>query len=287
MKKKTIMLCGLVMLFLVAVALVLYPLISTWYNEQHQSQIQTQYQELVEQLDDGQILAARKAAEAYNQAIQPGASVFNPDGQQAASEAYEDLLNLTGNGIMGYVEIPRIDVHLPIYHGTTAETLDAGTGHLLGSSLPIGGESTHSVITAHTGVASQKLFSDLDKLELGDIFYLEVLGETLAYQVDAINVVLPHETELLGITEGADQCTLITCTPFAVNTHRLLVRGSRIPYEEAEELVAEQIAAEEKPASTWEQQYLKGIYIGLSAAAGMGIIIFILWLCRRKRNEKE
>ena len=130
---------------------------------------------------------------------------------------------------MGYIEIPMIQVNLPIYHGTDSKTLDIGVGHLLGSSLPVGGKGTHTVLTGHSGMATQKMFSDLDKLKLGDVFYLQVLDETLAYQVDAIHTVLPYDTSFLGISEGEDYCTLVTCTPFGISTHRLLVRGTRIP----------------------------------------------------------
>ena len=186
---------------------------------------------------------------------------------------------------MGYVEIPLIQVNLPIYHGTASETLDVGIGHLLGSSLPVGGESTHSVLTAHSGMAGQKMFSDIDQLEEGDVFYLQILGETLAYQVDAIHVVLPHDTTYLGITQGEDQCTLVTCTPFGVNTHRLLVRGSRIPYEEAEVIVEEQLQVEEPPKSTWEQQYLKGVLFGVGGVGAAGLIYGGILLWNRFRTD--
>ena len=220
-------------MFLLALGITLYPLISNWYNERHQSEIHTQYEEIMEQIDDTELLEARAAAADYNATLVPGTQSGDSFCQEAireAAENYDSLLNMAGDGIMGYVQIPMIRVDLPIYHGTETETLDVGIGHLLGTSLPVGGESTHSVLTAHSGMATQKLFSDLDQLEHGDVFYLQILGETLAYQVDAINTVLPHDTTHLGITEGADHCTLVTCTPFGVNTHRLLVRGSRIPY---------------------------------------------------------
>lgn len=182
---------------------------------------------------------------------------------------------------MGYVRIPKISVTLPIYHGTGSNTLSAGIGHLLGSSLPIGGESTHTVLTAHSGMASQKMFSDLDQLGEGDVFYLEVLDEVLAYQVDAINTVLPHDTTYLGITTGEDYCTLVTCTPFGVNTHRLLVRGSRILYEEAEEMVSS-VSSEEAAASTWEEKYINGILTGLCIVGIIGIIAVTVWYIRRR-----
>ena len=178
-----------------------------------------------------------KAAEEYNKKIKqesvPDAFSIR-DGE--TDEEYESLLNLNGDGMMGYVEIPVIDQSIPIYHYTTEATLEKGAGHLFGSSLPVGGESTHAIISAHRGLPSAKLFTDLNLVEEGDVFYLHVLDQTLAYEVDQILTVLPDETESLGITEGEDYVTLITCTPYAVNTHRLLVRGHRIAYEEAKEI---------------------------------------------------
>ena len=275
-------------MFLLALGITLYPLISNWYNERHQSEIHTQYEEIIDKIDDTELLEARAAAVAYNATLVPGTQSSDSFSQEAireAAENYDSLLNMAGDGIMGYVEIPMIRVDLPIYHGTETETLDVGIGHLLGTSLPVGGESTHSVLTAHSGMATQKLFSDLDQLEYGDVFYLQILGETLAYQVDTINTVLPHDTTYLGITEGADHCTLVTCTPFGVNTHRLLVRGTRIPYEEAEVIVEEQLQIEEPTASTWEQQYLKGILTGLGAVVLIAVL-FLAWrFYQRRKNE--
>lgn len=223
-------------------------------------------------MDNSKLQKEKEKAVAYNLAITPGAQhtdSFSQESLTAAAEDYKDLLNLAGNGTMGYVEIPSIGITLPIYHGTSDATLERGVGHLLGSSLPVGGESTHAVLTAHSGMASMKMFSDLDLLKTGDVFYLEVLGETLAYQIDQIKVVLPHDTTYLGITAGEDQCTLVTCTPFGVNTHRLLVRGSRIPYEEAEE-ISKEVAERPQQVSTWEKEYLKGLYIGL------GVVVFLV-----------
>lgn len=284
MNTKTITIFAAVLVFLLALGLTLYPLISNQYNEQHQSQIHTAYQEQVEQMEDADILIARTMAVAYNEAMKPGVQGNDPYSQEAlliASQDYESQLDITGSGIMGYVEIPKINVTLPIYHGTDASTLETGVGHLLGSSLPIGGESTHAILTAHSGMVSQKMFSDLDRLEKGDVFYLEVLDETLAYQVDAIHTVLPHETELLTVSEGEDYCTLVTCTPFGVNTHRLLVRGTRIPYEEAEEIAAE-ISVEEETASTWEEKYVNGILTGLCVVGILCIVGTTIWFLRRR-----
>ena len=261
--------------FLLALGLTLYPIISNYVNQKYASQIHTAYQEVMEQADDSELLKAKELADAYNRTLVPGASMvdaYSQEGLLAASADYDSQLNLAGNGIMGYVEIPEISVNLPIYHGTENDSLERGIGHLLGSSLPVGGESTHTILSGHSGMASQKMFTDLEQLTTGDVFYLHVLNETLAYQVVEINTVLPYDTSLLGITPGEDLCTLVTCTPYGVNTHRLLVRGSRIPYEEAAAL-AEEIT-EQAPHSTWEQKYLQGILWGVIAALGLGLIIF-------------
>lgn len=286
--KKILTIGGAILVFLLALGITLYPVISNFYNQRHQSQIHTQYEAVVEQTDDSELIQAMERAQQYNEAIQPGSrpdDAYSRDAILEASRNYEDQLNLAGDGIMGYVEIPLIRVNLPIYHGTASETLDVGIGHLLGSSLPVGGVSTHSVLTAHSGMAGQKMFSDIDKLEEGDVFYLQILDETLAYQVDAIHVVLPHDTTYLGITQGEDQCTLVTCTPFGVNTHRLLVRGSRIPYEEAEVIVEEQLQVEEPPKSTWEQQYLKGVLFGVGGVGAAGLIYGGILLWNRFRTD--
>lgn len=278
-----------VITFVIALGILLYPLISTWYNQRHQSEIQTQYQLMLEQADDTQILNARDHAHAYNKTIRPGTQMtdsFSKDALLNASADYDRQLNLTGDGIMGYIKIPSIRVDLPIYHGTDDHTLEMGIGHLLGTSLPVGGESTHTVLTGHSGMASKKMFSDIVQLGIGDVFYLEVLGQTLAYQVDRIDMVLPYDTSLLGIKEGQDYCTLVTCTPFGVNTHRLLVRGHRIPYEEAERLVAES-GPEDRPMSKWEQEYIKGICIGIAGVSGVGITYWLVGLIRKQFSRKE
>lgn len=287
MKKKILLISLAVMMFLLALGITLYPLISSYYNDRHQSQIQTKYEERLEQIDNSAKIQAKQLAIAYNNALKPENQIGEAFTEQTLLEAsvdYDAQLNIAGDGIMCYVEIPRIDVVLPVYHGTDASTLERGVGHLLGSSLPVGGESTHSVLTAHSGVASMKLFSDLDQLQSGDVFYLHVLGEVLAYQVFDINTVLPHKTELLQIQTGKDLSTLVTCTPFAVNTHRLLVTGERIPYEEAEEIVEEQITYEKPAQSTWEKQYLQGVWIGIGAAIILGLTVLAVWLIRRRRH---
>lgn len=284
MKNKTLMISLAVLLFLLALGFTLYPLIANQYNQRHQSQIHTAYQEQIAQADDTEINTIREKAIAYNESLLsgiPAEDAFSNEALTGASENYGSLLNLTDSGIMGYVRIPNIAVTLPIYHGTDANTLEIGIGHLLGSSLPVGGESTHAVLTAHSGMANQKMFSDLDRLKEGDVFYLEVLDEVLAYQVNAINIVLPHDTTYLRITTGEDYCTLVTCTPFGVNTHRLLVRGTRIPYEEAEQITAE-ISPKDVVGSTWLEKYVNGILTGITLVGILGILAATLWFLRRR-----
>ena len=262
------------MAFLLALGLTLYPVISNYVNQKYASQIHTAYQEVMEQADDSELLKAKELADTYNHTLVPGATAaYSQEGLQAASADYDSQLDVAGNGIMGYVEIPKISVKLPIYHGTENDSLERGIGHLLGSSLPVGGENTHTILSGHSGMASQKMFTDLEQLTTGDVFYLHVLDETLAYQVVEINTVLPYDTSLLGIAPGEDLCTLVTCTPYGVNTHRLLVRGSRIPYEEAE-LLAEEVAEEEPVKSTWEQKYIEGLLWGVAA-----VLLLLLLIC--------
>ncbi|MBQ3258584.1 MAG: class C sortase [Oscillospiraceae bacterium] len=279
-KTKMILLAGA--MALLALALILYPLISNAYYERHKAEIHTEYQEQVEQMDSSNLIEAKENAIAYNEVIKP--VLENTDGYsiealEKASQNYEGQLDVTGTGIMGYVNIPKINVNLPIYHGTAADTLEQGIGHLLGSSLPIGGTSTHSVLTAHSGMASQKMFSDLNLLEEGDIFHVEVLDEMLTYEVVTINTVLPENTELLGIVSGEDLCTLVTCTPFGVNSHRLLVCGSRIDYDEEQ---IEEVIGEEATESTWENQYVNGLVWGVTIVIVIAVIAFLVWLVRRE-----
>ena len=288
MKRRYLQIILAAVLFLLALGLTLYPVVSNYYNQRHQSQIQTAYREVLEQTDTAELKRIREQAAAYNAAITPGAAE-EADTQEsivAASENYVNQLNLGGTGIMGYVVIPKIDVDLPIYHGTGTDSLNRGTGHLLGSSLPVGGEGTHTIITGHSGMASQKMFTDLEQLQEGDVFYLRVLDETLAYEVKAVHTVLPHDTSFLGIVPGQDLCTLVTCTPTGVNTHRLLVQGSRIPYEPTVE--AQNTESEYKVAdsSHWEDQYWLGIRLGLVAMVCMVLLLNVFLYLRKKKPQK-
>ena len=285
-RRKIITISLAILFFLLALGLTIYPVFSSRYNAAHQSQIHTEYQDAVQALPDTAIPEVRAKAQAYNEELWSSIGrygSYSRDSVTSAVEEYAQLLDLTGTGIMGYVHIPKLGISLPIYHGTEEETLDRGIGHLIGSSLPIGGSSTHTILTGHSGLASQKMFSDLDKLEIGDTFYLEVLNEVLAYEVDQINTVLPHDTTYLGLEEGKDLCTLVTCTPFGVNTHRLLVRGHRIAYtpEDSENPTIELAETSETVDSTWEQEYEKGVYFAIGIVAIICLILFIAWLMQK------
>ena len=259
--------------FVLAGTLLAYPWVSSLLSEKYHSDVETAYCTAMDSTSKQDLELKRQQAVAYNQMLR--SSIYEGEAL-ASSLSYEELLN-TG-GIMGYVDIPKISVYLPICHGTDAETLEQAVGHVLGSSLPVGGENTHSVLSAHSGIASAKLFSDIEDLDMGDFFYIHVLEDTLAYEVDAINTVLPSDISHLQIGDGHDYVTLVTCTPFGVNTHRLLVRGTRVPLEIAQEEVS-QIGP---VTSSWSQHYLSG----LAAGASLLIVLIAVYLLagRRKRH---
>ena len=216
----------LVLIFLLGLSLLLYPAVSDYWNSKHQTRAIAVYSEEVSGLDEDQYQALWEAAAAYNASLLERDNAYLLTEEQKA--AYEQLLNVSGLGIMGYIEIPSIDCSLPIYHGTEESVLQIAIGHLEWTSLPVGGESTHCVLSGHRGLPSAKLFTNLDKLQEGDVFLLRVLDEVLTYEVDQILIVEPQEIAALQIAEGEDLCTLVTCTPYGINTHRLLVRGHRI-----------------------------------------------------------
>ena len=243
-------------------------------SEKYHSDVETTYTAAIEDTDDAELTVQRQAAEQYNAML--ANATISEGGASAPPLPYTE--QLTVGGAMAYVDIPQIGVYLPVQHGTGAETLEKSVGHVVGTSLPVGGSSTHAVLSAHSGMASSKLFSDIDQLTEGDIFYVHVLGDTLAYEVDAINTVLPTDTSLLQIEDGKDYVTLVTCTPFGVNTHRLLVRGHRVPYVPEQEAPA---TAEKPVASSWTQHYLTGLGGGLGAVAVIGGAYFLV---RRVRH---
>ena len=247
----------------VALGILLYPLVGELLSEKYHSDIETSYTAAIKDTDDAELTTQWQAAQQYNAML--ANATISEGGVSAPPLAYAE--QLTVGGVMAYVDIPKINVYLPVQHGTDADTLERAVGHVVGTSLPVGGSSTHAVLSAHSGMASSKLFSDIDQLAVGDVFYIHVLGDTLAYKVDAINTVLPTDTRLLQIEDGKDYVTLVTCTPFGINTHRLLVRGHRVPYVPEQEATA----AAEKPAeSSWTRHYLTGLGIGFSVVAVIG-----------------
>lgn len=269
-------------IFIIGLSLLLYPTIANKWNTYRQSQLISNYDDKVSEMEkDGEIdyKAEWKKAQDYNNALVPMIlpdSFAVADAKEERDTAYESCLNITGDGIMGTVEIPKIDVKLPIYHYTTEEVLKNAAGHLEGSSLPIGGESTHSVISAHRGLPSAILFTDLDKMKKGDHFMIHVLDDVLCYEVDKISVVKPEDTSNLNVVEGEDLMTLLTCTPYGVNTERLLVRGHRVPYEETYE--------EEKESSiSLETNYILWVIVGLVITAAL---IGGMYIRERRKNHE-
>ena len=258
----------------VALGLMFYPLAGELVSEKYHSDVETTYTAAIEDTDAAELTAQREAAEQYNAML--SGTAITEGGASALPLAYAQ--QITVGGVMCYVDIPKINVYLPVQHGTDADTLEKSVGHVVGTSLPVGGSSTHAVLSAHSGMASSKLFSDIDQLAEGDTFYIHVLGDTLAYKVDAINTVLPTDTSLLQIEDGKDQVTLVTCTPFGVNTHRLLVRGHRVPYVPEREAEATET---QKATSSWTQHYLTGLGVGLGAVAVVGGAYFLV---RRVRH---
>ena len=284
MKKKssTIIIC---ILFLAGLSLLLYPFVANQWNNYRQKRLISNYEEIVTEKESAGTIdydAEMAKAKAYNEALLPS---ILPDSFAVAAatddpdQAYMSCLNIADGGMMGMVEIPKINVKLPIYHTTEKEVLEKAVGHLEGSSLPIGGENTHSVISAHRGLPSATLFTDLDRLKKGDHFLIRVLDETLCYEVDKISVVEPEETDTLAVEEGEDLMTLLTCTPYGVNTQRLLVRGHRVPY------VPEELADEEAPLGgiSLHTNYLLWVVVGLGIT---GIFVFILYTRERKLRKR-
>ena len=265
--KKRLIYMVFALIFLVGLSLLLYPLVSNALQEKRMGQVIEQYTQQVEEEDQDARQWLQKAR-AYNATL---------EGQE--SDAYRAQLAFREDGVMGYIQIPRISVNLPIYHGTTQETLEQGAGHLEGSALPVGGENTHCVISAHRGLPSAAMFTDLDMLELGDHFYIYVLDQVLAYEVDQIKEVRPQETEDLNVQPGQDLVTLVTCTPYGVNTKRLLVRGHRVPY--VQETVQEETRT---PVSSVHTRYGMWVLWGLSVTAVL--ILGMVYISRRIRKRE-
>lgn len=268
------------------ILLMLYPFVSNYLYERQQEEVIYGYGDTVAEMEEEEISEAMEAALQYNEELRDSRVVitdpFDPDAVRTETGLnYTELLNISGDGLMGYIEIPAISVFLPIYHGTSEQVLKDGVGHLENTSLPVGGDGSHAVLSAHSGLSDKKLFTDLELLELDDLFYIHVLDQTLAYKIDQIQVVTPDDTESLHIISGEDHITLVTCTPYGINSHRLLVRGTRtdyIPEEKAEQTVTDK-------NSPWMRQYLQAVLAGTLLLT----LIFIaaILLGRRKKYEKE
>ena len=283
MKKKAgnLVIC---IIFLAGLSLLLYPFVANQWNNYRQKQLISGYEQVVSEKEAAEGIdydAERKKAEDYNEALLP---CVLPDSFALAESSgvdpvYMNTLNIAGDEMMGSVEIPKINIKIPIYHTTEEEVLNKGAGHLEGSSLPVGGANTHAVISAHRGLPSASLFTDLDQLKEGDHFLIHVLNETLCYEVDKISVVKPEDTTALAVEDGQDLVTLLTCTPYGVNTERLLVRGHRVPYVEEE-------VKEEKTVlsgSSLHTNYLLWVFVGLSVTA---LFVFVLYLKETKLKRR-
>lgn len=271
-------------IFLAGLSLLLYPFVANQWNNYRQKQLISGYEQVVSDKEAAEGIdydAERKKAEDYNEALLP---CVLPDSFALAESSgvdpvYMNTLNIAGDEMMGSVEIPKINIKIPIYHTTEEEVLNKGAGHLEGSSLPVGGANTHAVISAHRGLPSASLFTDLDQLKEGDHFLIHVLNETLCYEVDKISVVKPEDTTALAVEDGQDLVTLLTCTPYGVNTERLLVRGHRVPYVEEE-------VKEEKTVlsgSSLHTNYLLWVFVGLSVTA---LFVFVLYLKETKLKRR-
>ena len=284
MKKKSSKIV-IILIFLAGLSLLLYPFVANQWNNHRQKQLIGNYESVIsdkEAAGNIDYAAEMKKAEAYNDALLPSIlpdSFAVADASTETDSSYEDSLNIAGDGMMGIVEIPKIAIKLPIYHGTGDEVLQKAAGHLEGSSLPIGGESTHAVISAHRGLPSASLFTDLDQLEIGNHFLIHVLDETLCYEVDQILVVDPEDTSALAVEDGEDLVTILNITPNGVNTQRLMVRGHRVPYEE------QSVADEQTPLSglSLHTNYLLWVVVGIVIT---GVFILILFIREKKLQKK-
>ena len=286
MHKKRILLHVLFLaLFLIGIGAAAYPAFGNWYNEQKRSVVLTEYEKALAKIEDADLTDAFKQAEIYNDAL------FTGETDEEERPDYGELLCTTEDGIMGYVEIPAIQIRLPIYHGCTENELSKGAGHLPSSSLPVGGKSTHAVLAAHSGRADSKMFTDLDQVKEGDLVYLYVLNKTLTYEVDQITVTTPGDTDAIQIIDGEDLLTLLTCTPYGTNTHRLLVLGHRVFPSETLSTSKPSEAKPEHPdtavhRSTWTNEYRNGLTEGLLFALLILLIsVFLYGIIRMKAKR--
>lgn len=272
-----------IILILVGSAVFLYPNISNYLAKKNQVTAIRTYEENVVELEEEDLSEELEAATTYNQSLsgEPLHDPFVANSGYILPDNYKQVLNITEDGIMAYIKIPKISVYLPIYHGTTSDILEKGVGHMNSSSLPIGGSSTHCVLTGHTGLASAELFTRIDELEIGDIFYIYVLNEVLAYKVYETKVILPDEVDELQIIQGKDLVTLVTCTPYGVNTHRLLVKAERTEYEADEETISNEKSLTLIEQDNQANYYLYGFLIGIIIIMVILIIIVTVLLLKK------
>lgn len=262
----------LILIFCIGLSLLLYPSVSDYWNSFHQSRAVAAYTKAVADIDDAAYEKLWKSAEEYNRRLAGSGILWKLSEEE--EEEYVNQLKITDTGIMSYIEIPKIDCSLPIYHGTDEAVLQIAVGHLAGTSLPVGGESTHCVLSGHRGLPSAKLFSNLDKLVVGDTFVLRTLDGVLTYEVDQILIVLPDELDALQIEEGEDYCTLVTCTPYGINTHRLLVRGHRIETQDTAEI---RVAADALQIDPMTVAPIIAVLI---------ILVWLIWILAGARKKK-
>ena len=274
----------IIVMALLGIGLFAYPAVSNYIFARNCSTASQEYDDSIAKLDAETKETALQAAKIYNENLEgnPVHDPFLKGSGMVMADNYFEVLNQNGDGIMGYISIPKISVKIPIYHGTAEATLLKGVGHLEGSSMPIGGVGTHSVITGHTGLANAKMFTDLVKLAKGDEFYLHILDQVLAYKIDQIEVVLPEDTELLKRISGGDYSTLVTCTPYGINSHRLLVRGTRTEYVAPAEAPALEAIRERFK----EMGYIVGVPIG-AALVVVVVIIVIIWRKKKKKKDED
>jgi len=265
----------LFLIFFIGLSLLLYPTFADWWNSFHQSRAVASYVEQVANMDDDQYQEIWNAAWDYNRSLvdRPNDYLLSDEQRQH----YNTLLNVGSNGIMGYIEVPKIDIVYPIYHGTDEAILQIAIGHLDWTSMPVGGESSHCVVSGHRGLPSARLFTDLDQMEVGDTFLLRVLDEVLTYEVDQILIVEPHVTEDLLIVEGEDLCTLVTCTPYGINSHRMLVRGHRIATEEVKAV----------RRVTADAVQIEPVIVAPFVAAPMLLVLLIALMLPKPKKRKE
>ena len=264
-----------VLFFIAGLGVFNYPVISTLYNQLHEGTVMASYDEKVAQMEQEELDALYKQAQDYNRKIaEEGPTVQDAfeQGETVEDELYDQTLNMEGSGVMGSIEIPKIHVFLPIYHGTSPDVLEVGVGHLQGSSLPVGGDTTHSILTGHRGLPSAELFTNLDQLEEGDIFYIHILRKTLAYKIYNIETILPEEVENLIIEEGKDLITLVTCTPYGINSHRLLLHAERTVYEEPEKEIN---TAEARSQNLWKWLLEQKSFL-ISAAVLVLLLLYLI-----------